>query len=63
MTGTSPCRLFWPELGATLRWVLHVPGPSRPTLYTLGYEGRTEGYSQAQGPSRFKFPLLFFPVP
>lgn len=39
------------------------PGPSRPTLYTLGYEGGTEGYSQAQGPSGFKFPLLFFPVP
>lgn len=37
MTGTSPCRLCWLGLGATLRWVLCIPwDPPGPLLTTLG---------------------------
>lgn len=43
MTGTSPCRLFWLELGATLRWDLPAL-----LLTPLGYGGR-EGFPRLTG--------------
>lgn len=54
MTGTSRCRLFWLELGATLRWGLPVPRPLPALLLPPPGYGGTEGFPWLPAPAEVK---------